>query len=91
MMPAKAENHDVLPTSDGKYAVLSVRSPAPAIDKEGKIIEGKEITDGVIMLYDADAKKLVGKSVSTCQACHKNNKRGDKSAALCGINGNWKD
>lgn len=91
MMPENAQNHDALPTSDGKYAVITIRALAPAIDKEGKIIAGKDITDGVIMLYDADAKKLVGNSVSTCQACHKNNKRGDKSAALCGINGNWKN
>lgn len=91
IMPADNQSHDALPTTDGKYAVLTVRNLAPAFDKEGKQIEGKEITDGAIMLYDADAKKLVGKPVSICQACHKNSKRGDKSAALCGINANWKN
>lgn len=90
MMTDGGQNHDAKPTPDGKYAVLTIRALAPSIDKEGKAIEGKEITDGVIMLYDADAKKLVGKSVSTCQACHKTQKRGDKNAVLCGIDGNWK-
>jgi hypothetical protein len=67
------ENHDAMPTPDGKYGVLTLR----------------DITDGKIQLYDMEAKKLVGKSVSTCNTCHE--KIGiTSSAALCGIDGNWK-
>ncbi len=76
------ENHDAMPTPDGKYAVLTLRQTIK--DKEGK-----DITDGTIQLYDMEAKKQVGKPVSTCNACHE--KIGIKgSAVLCGIDGNWK-
>ncbi|MEW6409509.1 MAG: hypothetical protein AB1488_05285 [Nitrospirota bacterium] len=78
----KGENHDAMPTPDGKYAVLTLRQTIK--DKEGK-----DITDGTIQLYDMEAKKQVGKPVSTCNACHE--KIGIKgSAVLCGIDGNWK-
>jgi hypothetical protein len=51
--------------------------------------EGKDVTDGFLMLYDAANKKIVGKPVSTCLACH--NQFGmTASAALCGIDGSWK-
>jgi hypothetical protein len=53
-------------------------------------LPGKSITDGVFMLYDADAKKLVGKAASTCQSCHKEIGLGDKSAVLCGLDAHWK-
>jgi hypothetical protein len=53
------------------------------------IKDAKAITDGLLMLYDADAKKIVGK-VSICQGCHKGMGMGDKVAILCGIDANWK-
>lgn len=76
------ENHDAIPTPDGKYAVLTLRQIIK--DKEGK-----DITDGTLQLYDMGAKKQVGKPVSNCIACHE--KIGIKgSAVLCGVDGNWK-
>lgn len=93
MIPEGGQLHDAVPTPDGKYAVLTVRSLAPACGMDGMPLTGdkkKDITDGTLMLYDADAKKLNDKQVSTCQACHKNMGLGDKTAILCGIDANWK-
>lgn len=84
------QNHDAFPTPDGKYAVLTVRNAADACDEDGKQLIGKSITDGFVQLYDFDARKIVGSQVSTCNACHKKVGQGDKSAVLCGIDGNWK-
>lgn len=93
--PAYGENHDVMPSPDGKYALLTLRTAdSEGCDPEGKPImkDGKplKITDGVLALYDAGAKKLVGKSVSVCFACHKGMGKGDKNAILCGLDANWK-
>lgn len=85
------QNHDAFPTPDSKYAILTIRNEASALDADGKQLIGKTITDGLIQLYDFEAKKIVGKQVSTCQACHKGMMMGDKSAVLCGIDGNWKN
>jgi len=83
MMKGAVENHDVIPTPDGKYAVLTLRETFA--DKA----EGPGITDGTVLLYDVTAKKIVGKSASTCLACH--DKMGLKgSAVLCGLDANWK-
>lgn len=90
MMPAGGQNHDVMPTPDNKYAVLTVRTITEGYDADGKAIPGKNITDGVFMLYDADAKQIVGKSASTCLACHKGMGLGDKSSILGGVDGSWK-
>jgi len=77
------ENHDVMPTADGKYAVLTLR------ESVGKTADGKDLMDGTIQLYDMTAKKLVGKPASACKACH--DAAGVAgSAVLCGIDGNWK-
>jgi hypothetical protein len=76
------ENHDVMPTPDGKYAIVTLRQKI-------KDEEGKDITDGTLQLYDMEAKKLIGKSVSVCYTCHVTEKvKG--SAVLCGLDGNWK-
>ena len=93
--PAYGENHDVMPSPDGNYALLTLRTAdAEGCDVEGKPImkEGKplKITDGVLALYDVSAKKLVGKTVSVCFACHKGMGKGDKNAILCGLDANWK-
>lgn len=90
MAPEGSQIHDAMPTPDGKYAILTVRSIAAACDLDGKPIPGKDITDGTLMLYDAGAKKLHDKSVSTCLACHKGVGLGDKTAVLCGIDAAWK-
>jgi len=94
-MSTGGENHDAMPTPDGKYALLTVRNGGvAACDIEGKPImkEGKNvnITDGQINLYDVDAKKLVGKTASTCFGCHKGMGIGDKTAILCGIDAIYK-
>jgi hypothetical protein len=80
------ENHDVQPTPDAKYALLTVRqSDVVACDTDGKPTPDKKITDGALVLYDATAKKLVGKASSVCFSCHKTVGKGDKTATLCGL------
>ncbi len=90
MMPEGSQLHDAMPTPDGKYALLTVRSVTSGCDTEGKPMEGKDITDGVLMLYDAGAKKLNDKQVSTCLSCHKGIGLGDRNAVLCGLDANYK-
>ena len=80
-MMTDGENHDAVPTPDGKYAVLTIR-------KKIKTDNGKTITDGMLQLYDIEAKAMIGKPVSTCVACHKD---ADivGNATLCGADVNW--
>jgi hypothetical protein len=86
MTKPTGENHDVQPTPDGKYALLTLRtSDTQSCDEKGNPIPEKKITDGALMLYDATARTLVGKTVSVCFACHKDAGKGDKSAVLCGL------
>lgn len=80
--PLPGENHDILPTPDSKYAVMTLREKIK--DKDGN-----EIVDGTVMLYDVEARKTIGKTVSVCYDCHKN--VGQGKAVLCGIDANWKD
>lgn len=93
MMPEGSQVHDAQTTADDKYALLTVRSVTEGCDVDGKAIQkdGKtvEITDGTFMLYDASAKKVSDKSVSTCLECHKGVGLGDKNAVLCGLDTNW--
>lgn len=79
-----------MPTPDDKYGILTVRQATKGCDVEGKPIPGKDITDGMLQVYDFEARKIIGKQVSVCQACHKGMGLGDKSAVLCGIEGNWR-
>jgi hypothetical protein len=95
MMPAAHQLHDAMPTPDGKYALMTVRNVAEGCDVEGKGIkdekgQAKTITDGVFMFYDAGAKKVSDKAVSTCLGCHKGMGLGDKNAVLCGLDANFK-
>jgi len=62
--PLPGENHDIIPTPDGKYAVMTLREKA-------KDFEGNESVDGTLLLYDIGAMKTVGKSSSVCFSCHK--------------------
>ncbi len=79
--PLPGENHDIIPTPDGKYALLTLREKA-------KDHEGKDSTDGTLMLYDVDARKVVGNTASVCFGCHKG--EGIGKAILCGLDANWK-
>jgi hypothetical protein len=95
MMPAGHQLHDAMPTPDGKFALMTVRNVTEGCDVEGKGIkdekgEAKTITDGVFMLYDAGAKKVSDKTMSTCFNCHKSMGKGDKNAVLCGLDANFK-
>ncbi len=55
------ENHDVMPTPDGKYAILSVRFKYPT---------GAGKQDSGLQLYDLTNKKTIGDPVSACNKCH---------------------
>ena len=84
--PDFGENHDIEPTPDGKYALLTLRtSDQVACDADGKPTPDKKITDGTLALYDVAAKKIVGKPASACFDCHKGMGKGDKNAVLCGL------
>lgn len=86
MTKPTGENHDAMPTPDGKYALLTLRTAdTQAVDDKGAAIADKKITDGALMLYDATARTLVGKPVSVCFACHKDAGVGDKTSVLCGL------
>jgi hypothetical protein len=82
-LPDGTEVHDAMPTPDDKYVLLSVRKLIAAPGTEGK-----EILDGVLMLYDVGASKIVNKPVSVCASCHKQMGL-YTSAMLCGIDANW--
>lgn len=91
MVPVEGQQiHDAMPSPDGKVVVLTVREVTSGCDVEGKQIPGKDITDGTLLLYDAGSKKLMGKTSSVCLGCHKGMGLGDKTAVLCGVDGNWK-
>jgi hypothetical protein len=91
MTKPAGENHDAEPTPDGRYALLTLRtSDTAACDPAGKPMgDGKKVTDGVLQLYDAGARALVGKPVSVCFGCHQNVGKGDKNAVLCGLASNY--
>jgi hypothetical protein len=79
--PLPGEAHDIMPTPDGKYAVITMREKA-------KDFEGNDSVDGTVQLYDIEAMKTVGSSASVCFACHKG--EGIGKAILCGLDANWK-
>jgi len=75
------ESHDLIPTPDGKYALMTLRTIV-------KNAEGKDVVDGTLQLYDIEAQKVLGKTASVCATCHENVDM-PKAAALCGIDVNW--
>ncbi len=79
--PLPGENHDIMPTPDGNYAVMTLREKI-------KDVNGNEIVDGTLLLYDVNSRKTIGKTVSVCYDCHKN--VGQGKAVLCGLDANWK-
>ncbi|MDA8388419.1 MAG: hypothetical protein M0Z58_07155 [Nitrospiraceae bacterium] len=80
---ANGQMHDAIATPDSKYALITVRVP---------LMKGnKPVTDGVMQLYDIQNHKMIGQPVSVCGACHyKYGENMEFSAALCGIDVNWK-
>jgi hypothetical protein len=79
--PLPGEAHDIMPTPDGKYAVITLREKA-------KDFEGNDSVDGTLQLYDIEAMKIVGNTASVCFKCHKG--EGIGKAILCGLDANWK-
>jgi hypothetical protein len=82
------ENHDAISTPDGKYAVLSLRTPYVAPGTE------QSIMDGQIQLYDIANKKVVGNPTSVCRTCHDSigvstDTLESKGANLCGLDVVW--
>jgi len=75
------DNHDAVTTPDGKYAILTLRAKIKAGDAD--------IKDGVLGLYDINAKQMVGGTTSVCYACHQGFDL-KKNATLCGADVNWK-
>lgn len=75
--------HDFMPTPDGKYGIITIRNLAYKPKTEDSY------TDGFIQLYDFTQKRVIGKQVSVCGACHSQFGM-YKSAALCGIDGRLK-
>lgn len=74
------QNHDALPTDDGKYALLTLRTLPYAADADPAVQGNK---DGAIQLYDVENGAPIGEPVSVCNSCH-----GDKRVAiLCGLDG----
>ncbi len=69
-------NHDVMPTPDDKYAVMTVRVG----NSEGMAL------DGQLQLYDIENMEVIGEPVSVCAGpCHVANK--DLKLILCGLDG----
>ncbi|MBI4823877.1 MAG: hypothetical protein HY805_06570 [Nitrospirae bacterium] len=81
----EGQNHDAMATPDSKYVVLTLREMVES--SEGA--EGKDITDGTLLLYDIEAKGVVGTSSSACYQCHRALGIHGNSV-LCGLDGNWK-
>jgi hypothetical protein len=70
------ESHDIMPTADGKYAIMTLR-------KTYTITAADDAQDGVIQLYDVENGAIIGNAVSVCnEACHSTKKR-----TLCGLDG----
>ncbi len=86
----QGENHDAIPTPDGKYAILTLRSDMTTPDEKGGELK---IKDGTLLLYDIEAKKVIGKPSSLCYSYHKDTAEKGKpvwSAILCGADVKWK-
>lgn len=90
MMGPVEETHDAIFTPDNKYVILTSRTKHLSEDCEDRTNpKDDEFTmDGHLKLYDVNAKKFVGESVSVCLDCH--SQMGlEEHAVLCGIDANW--
>jgi len=80
------ENHDVMVTPDGKYAILAIRYYSDATQ------DGNNIKTSGVQLYDIANKKVIGGAIPTCgstAACHP--ATGDPtSRPTCGLVGKVK-
>ena len=74
------ENHDALPTTDGMYAILTLRTK-PHVDADATKL------DGELKLYDLANGKVVGAGVSVCNSCHASMLGANRNATLCGLDG----
>jgi hypothetical protein len=73
-------NHDAIPTTDGKYALLTLRTKPHTGEDAAK-------WDGELKLYDLSANAVVGAGVSVCNGCHIKQLGTNVHATLCGIEG----
>jgi hypothetical protein len=70
----EGQNHDAIPTDDGAYAILTLRTKPNGIGGN---------TDGAIQLYDVVNGEPIGEPVSICNSCHGD----DRTSVLCGLDG----
>jgi hypothetical protein len=87
--------HDAIFTPDSKYVIATSRSKNLFPDCVDPIHPKPDeyLMDGHVKLYDVQAKKFIGKTTSTCLACHDQELgRGEDAvhAVLCGLDINWK-
>ncbi len=68
------ENHDVMPTPDGKYAILSLRFQH----------SNSEQQDSGLQLYDIVNNRMVGDPVGVCSRCHS---AASTARHTCGVDG----
>jgi hypothetical protein len=78
------DNHDAIPTPDGKYAILTLRRTI----KTAEDPEGQQMTDGVLALYDIKNRVVIGEPASVCYGCHANIGISG-NATLCGADVKW--
>ncbi len=87
--------HDAIFTPDSKYIIATSRSKNVFPDCADPLHPKPDeyVMDGHLKLYDVEAQKFIGKSTSTCLACHDEQLgRGPDAvhAVLCGLDVNWK-
>jgi len=75
------QSHDMLPTSDGRYALITVRTK-PYSDPGDA-----DKMDGALQVYDVVNGRAIGEPVSVCNACHKQAMGANLNAILCGLDG----
>jgi hypothetical protein len=66
-IPEGWENHDIIPTPDGRYGISGVRTTLT--------YEGEKVYDGQIWLYDIAKNQYLGKPTSTCRHCHEKHEK----------------
>jgi hypothetical protein len=75
------QSHDMLPTTDGKYALITLRTK-PYTDSEDA-----SKMDGALQVYDVVNARPLGEPVSVCNTCHRQSEGGNLNAVLCGLDG----
>lgn len=75
-------NHDALATTDGKYALLTLRTKPYSAST---VTADRTKLDGEIKLYDLTTNAVVGAGVSVCNECH--GQTSPKNSTLCGLDG----